>query len=352
MAWRNGYFKDEGLAVKTLPGGPMRRRRRSRWPRAGEFGYGVWLPFSTLSGAAMIFVLVAAPSRCRRRHPVAAGQADPHGGRHRRQEDLAQGPNERTAIARPGRLNNLPKQWEFVRPVSRPTAAWQGRRRLHRLRHNQAVTLEVKMNMVRGKTSSYFVDSMGYNLYDLVREARTTCRPTGRLWSGFLRRLTPLDGRPQDPSVAARLCSPSTAPIRLDLKQQTRQTKCSTPCSRPDPRPTAGCCHSTATHRGTDVRRAKASGRDNLAGSRQLCDFTVMQEVHASLKKSDRESTPESRPAADGATSSPSTARTTSPRRRRRHQGNRSPGSEGLGGQAHVTAKSTIDARGQIAMPA
>ncbi len=138
LALENGYFKEEGLDVKTLPGGPNAPPPPVTVASGGaEFGYGVWLPYLDAINRGNDFVLVAgtfpvSPLGI----PVAARQADPQGGRHGRQEDPGAGPNERTAIDATLALNNLPKQWEFV-PAGfspEPLLAKAGRR-LHRLRH-------------------------------------------------------------------------------------------------------------------------------------------------------------------------------------------------------------------------
>jgi hypothetical protein len=157
MALENGYFKEEGLDVKTLPGGPNAPPPPVTVASGGaEIGYGNWLPYLDAVNRGNDFVLrrrhlpgLAA------RHPVAAGQADPQGGRHRRQEDPGAG-SQRAHRDRRDPGAQQPAQDLGVRAggFSPRAAALQGGRRLHRLRHHQAVTLEVKMNMVRGKTSS------------------------------------------------------------------------------------------------------------------------------------------------------------------------------------------------------
>ena len=70
------------------------------------------------------------------RHPVAAGQADPQGSRHRRQEDPGAGPQRAHGDRRHARAQQ-PAQAMGVRAgrLLARAAARQGRRRLHRLRH-------------------------------------------------------------------------------------------------------------------------------------------------------------------------------------------------------------------------
>ena len=143
---------------------------------------------------------------------------------------LVQGPNERTAIDATLALNNLPKQWEPVPAGFSPepllAKAGDG---YTAYGTNQAVTLEVKMNMVRGKDFHFTsFDSMGYKFYtNLVfvkREYLTANRSTV---VGFLRAVTRgwIEDL-KDPAVAAKLCvTKYGADLGLDLKQQTRQNE-------------------------------------------------------------------------------------------------------------------------------
>src|SRR3954454_4020957 len=60
MALENGYFKEEGLDVKTLPGGPNAPPPPVTVASGGAgLGCGVWLPFLDAVGRANDFVLVA-----------------------------------------------------------------------------------------------------------------------------------------------------------------------------------------------------------------------------------------------------------------------------------------------------
>src|SRR5882757_2056502 len=60
MALENGYFKDEGLDVKTLPGGPNAPPPPVTVASGGaEIGYGNWLPYLDALARGNDFVLVA-----------------------------------------------------------------------------------------------------------------------------------------------------------------------------------------------------------------------------------------------------------------------------------------------------
>ena len=112
----NGYFKDEGLDVKTLPGGPNAPPPPVTVASGGaEIGYGNWLPYLDALARGNDFVLVAGT------FPVSPlGILSLPGKPILKAADivgkklLVQGPNERTAIDATLALNNLPKQWEAV----------------------------------------------------------------------------------------------------------------------------------------------------------------------------------------------------------------------------------------------
>src|SRR5260370_28098476 len=195
MAGENGYFKEEGLEVKTLPGGPTARRPPVAVASGGaEFGSGAGLRYRDAVARGNDFVLVAGT------FPVSPlGILSLPGKPIRSAADivgkkiLAQGPNERTAIDATLALNNLPKQWEFVPAGFSPepllAKAGDG---YTAYGTNQAVTLEVKMNMVRGKDFFFTsFDSMGYKSFaNLVFVKREYLQAERATVVKFLRGLT------------------------------------------------------------------------------------------------------------------------------------------------------------------
>ena len=294
MALENGYFKEEGLEVKTLPGGPNAPPPPVTVASGGaEFGYGVWLPYLDALARGNDFVLVAGtfpvsplgilslPAK-----PIKSA-ADIVG-----KKILVQGPNERTAIDATLALNNLPKTWEPVPAGFSPepllAKAGDG---YTAYGTNQAVTLEVKMNMVRDK-DFYFTsfDSMGFKFYtNLVFVQRAYLQSDRATVVKFMRGLTRgwiENGK--DPSVAAKLCvNKYGADLGLDLKQQTRQNELQYAMLKNPAKPDVPLLTlDRETIAGPMYAAAKASGRDKLPEVDKLCDFSVMQEVHASLKKS------------------------------------------------------------------
>jgi ABC-type nitrate/sulfonate/bicarbonate transport system substrate-binding protein len=293
MGLENGYFKEEGLDIKTLPGGPNAPPPPVTVASGGaEIGYGNWLPFLDAVNRGNDFVLLAGtfpvsplgilslPAK-----PILKA-ADIVG-----KKILAQGPNERTAIDATLALNNLPKQWEFVPAGFSPepllAKAGDG---YTAFGTNQAVTLEVKMNMVRGKDFFFTsFDSMGYRYYtNLVFVKRDYLAANRPIVLGYLKGLTRgwiENGK--DPSVAAKLAvNKYGADLGLDLKQQTRQNELQIGMLKnPDKPDLPLLTLDRDALTGPMYAAAKASGRENLPDVDKLVDFSVMQEVHAALKK-------------------------------------------------------------------
>ena len=189
-------------------------------------------------------------------------------------------------------MNKLPKEWEFVPAGFSPepllAKAGDG---YTAFGTNQAVTLEVKMNMVRGKDFFFTsFDSMGYRYYtNLVFVKRDYLAANRPIVLGYLKGLTRgWMENAKDPAVAAKLCvSKYGADLGLDLKQQTRQNELQIAMLKnPDKPDLPLLTLDRDTLAGPMYAAAKASGRENLPEIDKLCDFSVMQEVHASLKKS------------------------------------------------------------------
>jgi ABC-type nitrate/sulfonate/bicarbonate transport system substrate-binding protein len=294
MALENGYFKDEGLDVKTLPGGPNAPPPPVTVAAGNaEIGYGVWLPYLDAIARGNDFVLVAGTFPVSplgilslKDKPILKA-ADIVG-----KKILVQGPNERTAIDATLALNNLPKQWDPVPAGFSPepllAKAGDG---YTAYGTNQAVTLEVKMNMVRGKDFHFTsFDSMGYKFYtNLVFVKRDWLAANRPVVVGFLRALTRgwMEDL-KDPAVAAKLCvTKYGADLGLDLNQQTRQNELQYAMLKSPTKPDLPLLSlDRDAIAGPMFAAAKASGRENLPAVDKLCDFSLMQEVHASLKKS------------------------------------------------------------------
>ena len=292
MGLENGYFKEEGLELTTLPGGPNAPPPPVTVAAGGaEFGFATWLPFLDAVNRGNDFVLVGGT------FPVSPlGILSLPGKPIKSAADiigkkiLAQGPNERTAIDATLALNNLPKTWEFVPAGFSPepllAKAGDG---YTAFGTNQAVTLEVKMGLVRDKDFFFTsFDSMGYKAYAglvfcprayLQAERPTVVKFMRALTRGWIADL-------KDPAVAARLCvTKYGADLGLDLKQQTRQNELQYAMlknpAKPDQKLMVLDRESIS---GPMYAAAKASGREKLPEVDRLCDFTVMQEVHASIK--------------------------------------------------------------------
>ncbi len=293
MGLEKGYFKEEGLDVQTLSGGPNAPPPPVTVASGGaEIGYGNWLPYLDALARGNDFVLVAGT------YPVSPlGILSLPGKPILKAADivgkkiLAQGPNERTAIDATLALNNLPKKWEFVPAGFSPepllAKAGDG---YTGYGTNQAVTLEVKMNMVRGKDFHFTsFDSMGYRFYtNLVFVKRDYLAANRPVVLGYLKGLTRgWMENAKDPSVAAKLCvTKYGADLGLDLKQQTRQNELQLAMLKiPDKPDVPLLTLDRDSIAGPMYAGARASGRDKLPEIDKLCDFSLMQEVHAALKK-------------------------------------------------------------------
>ena len=292
LALENGYFKEEGLDVKTLPGGPNAPQTPVTVAAGGaEFGYGTWLPYLDAVSRGNDFVLVGGT------FPVSPlGIISLPGKPIRSAADivgkkiLAQGPNERTAIDATLALNNLPKTWEFVPAGFSPepllAKAGDG---YTAYGTNQAVTLEVKMNMVRDKDFFFTsFDSMGYKAYtNLVFVTRAYLQAERATVVKFMRSVTRgWMADLKDPAVAAKLCvTKYGADLGLDLKQQTRQNELQYAMLKNPAKPDQKLMVlDRDTIAGPMYAAAKASGRDKLPEVDKLCDFKIMEEVHAGIK--------------------------------------------------------------------
>ena len=294
IAQEKGFFKDEGLEVKVIPGGPNAPPPLVTIASgAADIGYGTWLPFLDAVNRGNDFVLIAGT------FPVSPlGIISLPGKPILKAADivgkkiLAQGPNERTAIDATLALNNLPKQWEFVPAGFSPepllAKAGDG---YTAYGTNQAVTLEVKMNMVRGKDFFFTsFDSMGYRYYtNLVFVKRDWLAANRPIVLGYLKGLTRgWMENARDPAAAAKLVVEKYgADLGLDLKQQTRQNELQLAMlTNPDKPNDPLLVLDRDAIAGPMYAAAKASGRDKLPEVDKLCDFSLMQEVHAALKKS------------------------------------------------------------------
>jgi len=292
LALENGYFKDEQLEVKTLPGGPNAPPPLVTVAAGGaDIGYATWLPFLDAIGRGNDFVLVAGT------YPVfPLGIISLPGKPIRTAADivgkkiLAQGPSERTVIDATLALNNLPKTWEFV-PAGfspEPLLSKQGDG-YTAFSTNQVVTLE-RMGMVRDKDFFFAsFDSMGYQAYAslifVTRKHLESDRPT---IVKFLRALARgwADNAKDSAAAAKLVIAKYGADLGLDLKQQTRQSELQLAMMHPTAKPDLPLLTlDRDLLAGPMYAAARASGREALPDVDRLVDFGVMAEVHASLKK-------------------------------------------------------------------
>jgi ABC-type nitrate/sulfonate/bicarbonate transport system substrate-binding protein len=131
---------------------------------------------------------------------------------------------------------------------------------------------------------------MGYRYYtNLVFVKREYLAANRPIVVGYLKGLTRgWMENAKDPAVAAKLVVDKYgADLGLDLKQQTRQNQLQIEMLKnPDKPNLPFLVLDKETLAGPMYAAAKASGRENLPPIDKLCDYSVMEEVHAALKKS------------------------------------------------------------------
>lgn len=287
LAYENGYFEDEGLAVEHQPGGPNAPKPLVMLA-AGEtdIGYGGWLPFVDAVSRGNDFVLVATT------FPVSPlGILSMPKAPILKAEDivgkriLAQGAKEKTAVEATLRLNGLPNDWEFVPAGFSPEPLLAGAGDGYTaFGTNQAVALELR-GLVRGE-DFHFVsfDELGLRSYASViftsRQWLDRDRPT---IVQFLRALTRgWQDNAKDPAVAAKLAvGKYGVDLGLDLKQQVRQNEVQIAMMQSSDRPLLSI--DRATIAGPMYDAARATGRENLPDPELIADVSVMKEVHTTL---------------------------------------------------------------------
>ena len=147
------------------------------------------------------------------------------------------------------------------------------------------------MGMMRGKDFFFTsFDSMGYRAYaSLIFTTRAYLQAERPTVVKFLRALTKgwIENE-KDPAVAAKLAvTRFGVDLGLDLKQQTRQNELQIPMTKNPSKPDQPLLViDRELLAGPMYAAAKASGRDKLPDVDKLVDFSVMQDVIASLKKS------------------------------------------------------------------
>jgi ABC-type nitrate/sulfonate/bicarbonate transport system substrate-binding protein len=286
LAADRGYFREEGLDMKFLSGGPNAPLAPvSVAAGRAEFGYATWLPFVDAVQKGNDFVAIAAtfpvspvgilslPARPIRTAKEIIGS-----------KLLVAGPNERAAIEAALKLNKLPVQYTPVPAGFSPDAL---------LEHagdgyvgyatNQVITFE-KNGMVQGKDFHFAsLDSMGF------KAAASILFTTRKLLEGnrprvvsFVRALVRgWQDNEKDTLAGARLATEKYGrDLGLDLRQQTAQVLAQNKLLHDPTAPGLPVLAlSEKTVAGGMYNTAMASGRSNLPPVKRLFDFTVVPEA-------------------------------------------------------------------------
>lgn len=291
IAIEKGYFREEGLEITALPGGPNAPAPLVTVASGkAQIGYANWFPFLDAVAKGNDFVLIGTT------FPVSPlgilslaakpirKPADLVGARI-----LAQGPTERTAVEAVLALNNLPKNVTFI-PAGfspEPLLSKQGDGYTAFVT-NQLITLE-NMGLVRDK-DFHFVsfDELGYRAYASgLFTSRQMLQKDRKRVVGFMRALVRgWNENQKDPSLAPKLVlGKYGVDLGLNPKQQARQNELQLALTKNPRAPQKRILElDRDTLTGPMTAAAQAAGRTNLPPIDKIADFSVMQEVYRTLR--------------------------------------------------------------------
>jgi ABC-type nitrate/sulfonate/bicarbonate transport system substrate-binding protein len=287
-----GHFREEGLEIKYLSGGPNAPAPLVTVAAGkAEIGYANWFPFLDAVNKGNDFVLIG------HTFPVSPlGILSLAAKPIRKPADLvgakilAQGPTERTAVEAALALNNLPKNVQFV-PAGfspEPLLSRQGDGYTAFVT-NQAITLE-NMGLVRDK-DFYFVsfDELGYHTYASgLFTSRAMLQSSRPRVVAFMRALTRgWQENERDPALAPKLVLEKFGvDLGLNPKQQARQNQVQLALTRNPKAPQKGVLElARDTLTGPMYDAARATGRTDLPPVEKIADFSIMDEVYRTLSR-------------------------------------------------------------------
>lgn len=292
IAIEKGFFREEGLEVQHVPGGPNAPAPLVTVAAGkAQIGYANWFPFLDAVAKGNDFVLIGYT------FPVSPlGILSLAAKPIRKPADLvgakilAQGPTERLAVEAVLALNNLPKNVTFL-PTGfspEPLLSKQGDGYTAFVT-NQAISLE-RMGMTRDK-DFYFVsfDELGYQTYasGLFTSRQMLQKDRARV-VGFMRALTRgwIENE-KDPTLAPKLVlGKFGVDLGLDTKQQQRQNEVQIGLTKnPKASQQRLLQIDRETLAGPMYAAAKATGRSSLPPVEQIADFTVVDEVYRTLRR-------------------------------------------------------------------
>lgn len=292
IALEKGYFREEGLDVKTVPGGPNAPAPLVTVAVGkAEIGYTNWFPFLDAVSKGNDFVLIG------HTFPVSPlGILSLKAKPIRRPADivgaklLVQGPNERVAIEAILAINKLPKDVQFI-PAGfspEPLLAGQGDGYTAFVT-NQTISLEA-MGLVRDKDFFFAsFEQLGFQTFASgLFTSRTMLQKERAAVVGFMRALTRgwIENE-KDPALAPTLVlSKYGADLGLNLKQQTRQNELQIALTKNPKAPARRLLElDPDTLVGPMYDAARAAGRTALPPVAQIADPSIMEEVYRTLRK-------------------------------------------------------------------
>jgi ABC-type nitrate/sulfonate/bicarbonate transport system substrate-binding protein len=291
LAADRGYFKDEGLEMRFLPGGPNAPLAPvSVAAGRAELGFATWLPFLDAVQKGNDFVALGATFPVSPvgilslpRKPIRTAK-DINGSKI-----LVPGPNERAAIEATLKLNKLPVGYTPVPAGFSPDALLEGAGDGYvGYATNQVITFE-KQGLVRDKDFFFTsLDSLGFKAAAaLLFTSRKTLEQNRPRVVSFVRALVRgWQDDERDTLAGARLATEKYGrDLGLDLRQQTAQALAQNrllhdpmapglPPMALNEKSVAGGMYATAT----------AAGRSNLPDVKRLFDFDVVREAMATKR--------------------------------------------------------------------
>lgn len=291
IAADRGYFRQEGLDMKFLPGGPNAPLAPvSVAAGRAELGYATWLPFLDAVQKGNDFVAIGATFPITPvgilslpKKPIRSAK-DINGSKI-----LVPGPNERAAIEATLKLNKLPVAYTPVPAGFSPEALLEGAGDGYvGYATNQVITFE-KQGLVQGKDFFFTpLDSLGFKAAAaLIFTQRKTLQTQRPRMVAFMRALVHgWKDNERESLAGARLATEKYGrDLGLDLRQQTAQALAQNKLlhdpAAPDLPPMALNEKSVV---GGMYATAMAAGRTNLPPVDRLFDFSVVRDAAAGLK--------------------------------------------------------------------
>jgi ABC-type nitrate/sulfonate/bicarbonate transport system substrate-binding protein len=289
VALEKGFFREEGLAVQAVPGGP-----NAPPPLVGvaagklQIGYTNWFPFLDAVAKNNDFVLVGVT------FPISPlGILSLAAKPIRKPADLVgakllvQGPNERAAIDAVLTMAGLPKTVQYVQTgfSPEPLLSKQGDGYTAFVT-NQAVTLE-RMGLQRDKDFFFAsFDELGYRTYSsCLFTSRSYLQSNRAQVVGFMKGLTRgWQEAEKDPAYASGLAvSKYGVDLGLDARQQQRQSELQLPLLRRAGSSQRLLMLDRQAISGPMYTAARAAGRSELPAVETITDISVMEEVYRSI---------------------------------------------------------------------